>query len=108
HYIVSGEAAAAIAAGWTVDDVVQARDASLPLSEAIRFGELTGLPPVDVVLWWKSGVTPDEAAEALAAGWSLVQTLEQLPSVVQRRENRETLRREAETSRLATEARARE
>ena len=52
NYVMSGEAAAAIAAGWPLDDVVRARKLSLPIGEAIQYGERTLLEPSVVVLWW--------------------------------------------------------
>ena len=94
QYVMSGEAAAALAAGWPLDAVVRARKLSLSIRDAIQFGEQTNLNPSEVLEWWQAGVHADEAVEALAAGWSLDDTKQRHPSVVQRIERR-TLQREA-------------
>ena len=98
QYVMSGEAAAALAAGWPLDAVVRARKLSLSIRDAIQFGEQTNLNPSEVLEWWQAGVHADEAVEALAAGWSLDDTTQRHPSVVQRIERR-TLQREAAAAR---------
>ncbi|MDG1266720.1 MAG: hypothetical protein P8O03_10405 [Ilumatobacter sp.] len=98
QYVMSGEAAAALAAGWPLDAVVRARELSLSIRDAIQFGEQTNLNPSEVLEWWQAGVHADEAVEALAAGWSLDDTKQRHPSVVQRIERR-TLQREAAAAR---------
>jgi hypothetical protein len=107
QYVLSGEAASAIAAGWSLDDVVRAREASLPIGDAIDFGQRTGLDPADVLSWWQQGVRADEAVEALARGWSLNEAVQRHPSVVERIERTEAERRAAEARRARAEAESR-
>ena len=104
QHVLSGEAASAIAAGWSLDDVVRAREASLPIGNAIDFGQRTGLDPADVVSWWQQGVRADEAVEALARGWTLNEAVQLHPSVVERIERTEAERRAAEARRARAEA----
>jgi hypothetical protein len=107
QYILSGEAAAAIQAGWSLDDVVRARELSLPVNEAIQFGERTQLDPTEVVRWWQAGVRADEAAEALSSGWSLDEAVQRHPAVVERLERTKLQRQEADERRARSEAESR-
>ncbi len=71
RYVLSGEAATAIAAGWSLDDVVRARDLSIPFLDAIQFGERTSLAPAEVLRWWQAGVRSDEAVEVNRPGFCI-------------------------------------
>lgn len=103
HHVLSGEAARAIAAGWTLDDVVRARAASMTVGDAIDYGERSGLPAAHVAEWHREGILAEDAAEAVAAGWSLPETIDRQPLLEERRER---LAREhrAEIERLEREA----